>query len=72
MSDSDKKPASRLSLHLLEQARRCWKKQQQAQKEMEKKGIVLCPGCRAVMVQKGTLCALCEFRKKMKETRKHG
>lgn len=67
-----KKRAHKLSSPLMEQARRCWKKQQEAQREMAKKGIVLCPGCRAVMVRKGALCALCEFRKKMKETRRNG
>jgi len=66
-----KNPACKLTGELLEQARRCWKKQQEAQKELAEKGIVLCPVCRAVMVRKGTLCALCEFRKKRGEM-KHG
>lgn len=72
MIDPPKDPKCKLSLPLLEKARRCFRKQQEAQKEMARMGVVLCPICLAVMVKKGKICALCEFRKKMKETRKHG
>ena len=67
MSDEPKKSKCKLSPALLEKARMCWRKQQIAQRELAKKGIVLCPICRSVMVKKGTLCALCMFKKESRK-----